>query len=53
MWSFLVQVCHTFRVEGRFWDLEQLLSTSGGNLRPEDRKEIYMYTLQVSLDCLL
>ena len=49
-WAPIGTVCHTFRMEGRFWDLEQLLSTSGGNLRPEDRKQIYMYTLQCYLD---
>ena len=28
-WAPIGTVCHTFRMEGRFWDLEQLLSTSG------------------------
>ena len=45
-WAPLTGVCQTFRMEGRFWDLEQLLLTSHGNLRDEDRKIIYLSTLQ-------
>jgi hypothetical protein len=49
-WAPVESICQTFRIEGRFWDLEQLLTTSGGSLRGDDRKIIYMYTLQCYLD---
>jgi leucine-rich PPR motif-containing protein len=46
----LPHVCEIFRSEGRFWDLEQLVLTSRNGLRPEDRRAIYLYTLQSYVD---
>ncbi|TRY73427.1 hypothetical protein TCAL_02200 [Tigriopus californicus] len=49
-WFPLPYVCDMFRTQGRFWDLEQMLVTSRGNFKSEDRKIIYLATLQSYLD---
>ncbi len=43
-------MCQTLRAQGRFWDLENLLSTSTGAYTPDDRRSIFMYTLMSYAD---
>ena len=49
-WYPLPVVCQMFRMQGRVYDLENLLLGSRG-IRPEDRKCIYFWTLQAYADC--
>ncbi len=46
----LPDVCLTFRSQGRYWDLENLLATSAGSYTPDDRRSIFLFTLQTYAD---
>lgn len=46
----LPDVCQMFRMQGRYWDLEQLLATSANSYTPQDRKSIFLCTLQSYAD---
>ena len=39
-----------YRQQGRFWDLEGLLASSQHHYTPQDRKLIYIHTLQSYMD---
>ena len=39
-----------YRQQGRFWDLESLLASSQHHYTPQDRKQIYIHTLQSYID---
>jgi hypothetical protein len=43
-------VCATLRAQGRFWDLEALLASSVGSYMPEDRRAIFLSTLETYAD---